>query len=210
MINEPLVKVNHGGWVGMEFSAENAAQVARLMRQKLDAYGMTRDISKIVGYAHSHDRPDYPRPLLVQAGGVIDIISWHCYSGDATASIREFPGVQHIMGECTPYTEAQPSLPEYWEEANGVKNLFWNGINDGYSAVIEWNIVLERSDGTSTHFNKRGCHECRGMINTSEETGFASPCVTSFDSDWRHCPRRGLYYESGLPGPIRRDSCRRP
>ncbi|KAJ3095291.1 exo-1,3-beta-glucanase [Phlyctochytrium planicorne] len=188
MINEPLVGQDAGGKVGFLTKPYQEAAMAKSIRRVLNSVGMTA--SKIVGYAHNWDQPGYPIDLL-KNGGPVDVISWHCYGGEPSAmdQVRAaFPNVLHIMGECTPYTGQSPAKDEYWfsTQPNSVKTLYQDSIEHGLSAVIEWNIVLERVDNTGLIFHNRGCDTCRGMINSLESTGYSIACATPEYFGMRH------------------------
>jgi len=182
MFNEPLVKMDEGGHVGMYTLPGDEANIAKSLKRNLISLGFDMKRTKIVGYAHNFDRPDYPQDLLSKADGSVNIISWHCYvdhPDNITGVVHAFPNVEHLMGECTPYTGAQPNQIEYWNNApNGAKTIYYDDMNSGIGAVIEWNIVLETPKGTDLVYHGRGCKGCRGMINSIKSTEYQIACIT--------------------------------
>jgi glucosylceramidase len=152
--NEPTA---HTAYPGMELSAADEAQfISADLAPALRAAGLDTLIFGVDGA-----RPGYAQALeATPAAGELAGIAWHCYGGEQTAGAFHlaFPEVLEITSECS------PGIIPY-----GVSEAVLSGLNNGSSAFLLWNLVLDERGGPVQPPDS-GCHGCRGIVTVNERT----------------------------------------
>ncbi|MEK0306913.1 glycoside hydrolase family 30 protein [Bifidobacterium favimelis] len=155
--NEPLYEP--GNYPGMILPADQEADFIRdHLRPALDRAGLD---TRILGYDHNWDRPDYPLDLIDRAGGSLDGIAWHWYAGS--------PETQGLVSGLGPGCEA------YVTEGSGGQwippfrpafaHLMKTGIaamRQGARCLVLWNLALDAKGGPVVP--GFGTSTCRGLV----------------------------------------------
>lgn len=159
--NEPLFEPKH--YPSMRFSARNEARfVARYLSPALKAAGLQ---TRILGYDHNWDRPQYAVKLLSLAHSSFDGIAWHWYAGDACA--------QSIVAQRYPhqsvyFTEGSGGswIREFFPAFSNLMRQGINILNNNSRSFILWNIALDELNGPV--IPGFGESTCRGLLQISE------------------------------------------
>jgi glucosylceramidase len=155
--NEPLFEPSH--YPGMPLSAREAVDfVLRHLRPALHAAGLR---TRIFGYDHNWDHPEYPEYLLAHAAEVFDGIAWHWYGGE--------PSVQSLL------SRRFGDKPVYFTEGSGgdwipaFEAAFSNVMRSGIDILrhrsrsfMLWNIALDERNGPVVPGFGRST--CRGLL----------------------------------------------
>lgn len=166
--NEPLYEPSH--YPSMLFPAmEEAEFVREHLRPAFDEHGIK---TRILGYDHNWDVPEYSLEILRQAGDAFDGIAWHWYGGDATAQSE----VLKIHPDKDVYfTEGSGGswIPEF-EPA--FSNLMRQGIDilrNGSKTFLLWNIALNEHNGPVVPgFGDSTCRALLRIHNQSDEVEY--------------------------------------
>lgn len=161
--NEPLFVPKN--YPGMEMLAqEQVTFVQKFLKPAFKEAGLE---TKIYGYDHNWDRPDYPLTLLDEAAESFDGIAWHWYGGHAINQERvataypdkEIHFTEGSGGEWIP--EFEPAF----------SNLIRTGIDIlryGSQSMILWNIALDENNGPTVPGFGRST--CRGLLKINQKT----------------------------------------
>ena len=139
-------------------------QQARFIGQHLGpAFQKAGIKTKIIGYDHNADRPDYPITVLSDplANPFIDGSAFHLYGGqiEALSEVhRAFPE-KHIY-----FTEQWVGSPGNMEGdiAWHIKNLIIGAPKNWAKTVLEWNLSSNLE--LTPHTDRGGCDRCLGAI----------------------------------------------
>jgi glucosylceramidase len=163
--NEPLYEPN--GYPGMSFPAnEETTFIQNNLGPAFASHGIK---TKILGYDHNWDQPDYPETLLSDstASAFTAGTAWHCYGGSVdaqTAVHHAFPNKDTWETECSGGA---------WEKTNGFSNtisLVISVVRNWSKSVVRWGMVLdpygEPNLGTGS-----ACSTCRSIVSVDQSTG---------------------------------------
>lgn len=189
--NEPMYVPGH--YPGMLFPA---ADEARFVRDHLrPAFNRAGLFTKIMGYDHNWDCPDYPLELFEQAYDAFDGIAWHWYADEpATQTVvyHQYPdkeihffegsGGEWIPGDDRGFLEVVSRIIEV--------------MRNHSRSFIMWNLALDENNGpTVPGF---GESVCRGLVK-----------VHSDGSGWEFTPdyhALALFSSFIRPGAVRVES----
>lgn len=94
-------------------------------------------------------------------------VAFHCYRGDVSSllTLRErFPDLRLAISECTGgQWDSDFARALRWD----VHNLLIQGLRDGASWIVKWNLALDPSGGP----RNGGCSNCRGMVTIDPSKG---------------------------------------
>lgn len=163
--NEPLYMPLHYPSMLMP-----AAQEAEFVRNYLvPAFHDAGIQTKILGYDHNWDRPEYADELLIRAPSCFDGIAWHWYAGT--------PGAQDEVERLHPGTPMYFSegsggswIPEFEPAFSNLMRMAIGALRHGAKTFVLWNVALDEHNGpTVPGFGKS---TCRGLlrINTASRS----------------------------------------
>lgn len=168
--NEPLNPTP--GYPSMSFSAtEQASFIRNNLGPTLKSQGLT---TKILGYDHNWDRPDYVQTLYGDATtyGYLAGSAWHFYGGD----VYTMNDIHHQY----------PSKDIYFTEGSSgtwIPNLFdaniTNEINifrNWAKTYTDWNIALDTNHGPING----GCNTCSALVTINQANGSVSYTPTYY------------------------------
>ncbi len=118
--------------------------------------------TKIIGYDHNCDRPDYPLTILNDATArtYVDGSAFHLYAGDVSAM-----GSVHDQ-----YPTKNVYFTEQYTSSNGsfsgdlkwhIKNVIIGTMRNWSRNALEWNLAADAGYGPHT---TGGCTECKGAL----------------------------------------------
>lgn len=117
--------------------------------------------TKILGYDHNWDRPDYPEELIDRGAECFDGIAWHWYAGNPRAQsdmILKHPGIDMYVTEASGGSWIQ----EYEPAFSHLMRMCISSLRNGAKAFVLWNIALDQKNGpTVPGF---GSSTCRGLV----------------------------------------------
>jgi glucosylceramidase len=150
-------------------------QQARFIGQHLGpAFRQAGIKTKIIGYDHNADRPDYPITVLSDplANPFIDGSAFHLYGGqiEALSEVhRAFPD-KHIY-----FTEQWVGSPGNMEGdiAWHIKNLIIGAPKNWAKTVLEWNLSSNLE--LTPHTDRGGCNRCLGAITIDGDAVTRNP-----------------------------------
>ena len=150
-------------------------QQARFIGQHLGpAFQKAGIKTKIIGYDHNADRPDYPITVLSDplANPFIDGSAFHLYGGqiEALSEVhRAFPE-KHIY-----FTEQWVGSPGNMEGdiAWHIKNLIIGAPKNWAKTVLEWNLSSNLE--LTPHTDRGGCDRCLGAITIDGDAVTRNP-----------------------------------
>ena len=163
--NEPLYVPN--GYPGMSFPAD---QETSFIKNNLGPAFVRNGINtKILGYDHNWDRPDYPMTILQDktANAYTAGIVWHCYGGtvDAQTQVHNlYPNKETYETECS---------GGQWEGDNGLPgtmNLLIGVVRNWGKSVLRWGMALD-PDGQPNLGTGAACSKCRGVVTIDQNNG---------------------------------------
>ena len=150
-------------------------QQARFIGQHLGpAFQKAGIKTKIIGYDHNADRPDYPITVLSDplANPFIDGSAFHLYGGqiEALSEVhRAFPD-KYIY-----FTEQWVGSPGNMEGdiAWHIKNLIIGAPKNWAKTVLEWNLSSNLE--LTPHTDRGGCDRCLGAITIDGDAVTRNP-----------------------------------
>ena len=156
--NEPL----HPGNNPIMFmpAADQAEFIGRHLGPAFKAAGLT---TKIIGYDHNADRPDYPISVLndPQAKPYVDGSAFHLYAGriEALSQVHDAHPDKHLY-----FTEQWVGAPGNLrgDLAWHVQHLIIGATRNWCRTVLEWN--LSSNPDLEPHTDRGGCDRCLGAI----------------------------------------------
>ncbi|HEY4384275.1 MAG TPA: glycoside hydrolase family 30 beta sandwich domain-containing protein [Ktedonobacteraceae bacterium] len=163
--NEPLYEPQ--GYPGMSFSADQETTfIKNYLGPAFASHGIT---TKIIGYDHNWDQPNYPDTILsdATASSFTAGTAWHCYGGSVdaqTAVHTSAPGKDTWETECSGGT---------WENTNGFPNtieLMIGVVRNWGKSVVRWGMVLD-PNGEPNLGTGSACSTCRGIVSVNQSTG---------------------------------------
>ncbi|MBO0779299.1 MAG: discoidin domain-containing protein [Ktedonobacteraceae bacterium] len=163
--NEPLYVPD--GYPGMSMPAD---QQANFIKNYLaPAFAQNHITTKILGYDHNWDAPDYPTTLLNDSGvnAAIAGTAWHCYAGSVetqTQVQQAFPGKDTYETECS---------GGLWEQNNGLPgtmNLVIGVARNWGKSVVRWGMALD-PDGKPNLGTGAACSQCQGVVSINQSSG---------------------------------------
>jgi glucosylceramidase len=141
------------------FEPEEATFVAHYLRRSLAAAGLG---TQIYGVDTSWGASPYADALAFgPAGGALDGIAWHCYSGSPTVMARlhaRVPRLVELVDECSP--EIRP-----FHTAEALIGSLRNWAN----GVALWNLALNPAGGPVQQLGS-WCPSCQGLTSIDEAT----------------------------------------
>ena len=155
--NEPLYGGNNPSML------MTAQQEATFIKNNLGpAFQSTGISTKIIGYDHNCDRPDYPMTILNDpaAKGFVDGSAFHLYAGDISA----------LSTVHDAFPDKNLYFTEQWTGANAafdgdlkwhLKNVIIGTVRNWGKVALEWNLANDPSYNPHT---QGGCTECKGAV----------------------------------------------
>ena len=158
--NEPLNPGNNPSMV------MTALQEANFIKNNLGpAFVSNNILTKIIGYDHNCDHPDYPLTILNDpaARAFVNGSAFHLYAGDISA----------LSQVHNAYPDKAVYFTEQYTSSGGdfggdlkwhVKNVMIGSIRNWSKVALEWNLANDPSFGPHT---PGGCTTCKGAITIS-------------------------------------------
>ncbi|MEJ1928817.1 glycoside hydrolase family 30 beta sandwich domain-containing protein [Nostoc sp. NIES-2111] len=175
--NEPLFQPTN--YPGMIMQPDQQARfIGRYLGPSIAAAGLQ---TKIFGYDHNWDRPDYPLSLLGDAAArpYIAGTAFHGYGGspDAMSSVR---GAYPDKGIYFTEQSGGDFAPFYGDFAKNLKAMAQTYIIGNFRnwarSVLFWNLALDESYGP----HNGGCTNCTGLVTINTADGTYRPNVEYF------------------------------
>ncbi len=166
--NEPLY--TPAGYPGMSMPATTQRDfIKNNLGPAFNTNGIT---TKILGYDHNWDRPDYPETILSDstANSYTAGTAWHCYGGtvDAQTTVHNlYPNKDTYETECSGGTWEGPN----W--TNGFQNtieLLINTTRNWSKSVVRWGLALDTNNGPNLGTGA-SCKTCRGIVTIDQGNG---------------------------------------
>ncbi|WP_224366047.1 carbohydrate-binding protein [Hyalangium versicolor] len=168
--NEPLHETS--GYPTMNLTAAEASNFIKYnLGPTLAGRGLT---TKILGYDHNWDRPDYVQTLYADAStaGYLAGSAWHFYGGDVST-------MNDIHYQ-------YPNKDIYFTEGSSgtwITNLFDANITNEIAifrnwakTYTDWNIALDTNRGPTNG----GCTTCSGLVTINQSNGTATYTPTYY------------------------------
>ncbi len=119
--------------------------------------------TKILGYDHNWDDPNYPLALLSDPTTRNDLagIAWHCYSGSPTNMTRIYTYAQNVGAyetECSTGAAVAPI---------STADLLMQSVQNYAKTVELWNLALDPNRGP----HSGGCPDCLGVVTIDQGSG---------------------------------------
>lgn len=155
--NEPLYMPLHYPSMLMP-----ASQEAEFVRDHLaPAFRDAGVRTKILGYDHNWDCPEYADELLDKAPGCFDGIAWHWYAGSPEAQddvMWRHPGTDMYFSEGS----GGSWIPEFEPAFSNMMRMAIGALNHGAKTFILWNMALDEHNGPTVPGFGRST--CRGLL----------------------------------------------
>lgn len=161
--NEPLYEPKH--YPSMFMPATQEAEFVReYLAPALHEAGLN---TKILGYDHNWDKPEYPNEILEQAPQCFDGIAWHWYGGRPQAQSRV---AQANPGADMYFTEGSGGswIPEFEPAFSNLMRMCIASMRNGAKTFILWNIALDQNNGPTVP--RFGRSTCRGLLRVDTTT----------------------------------------
>jgi glucosylceramidase len=163
--NEPLHPGNNPSMLML------ALQQAEFIKNHLGPAFKAANLStKIVGYDHNCNKPEYPIAVLNDPGAnpYVDGSAFHLYEGDISALStvhNAFPNKNIYFTE--QYTASTGSFDGdlKWH----VKNVIIGSMRNWSKTALEWNLANNASFGPNT---PGGCTTCKGALTINSSDNF--------------------------------------
>jgi len=158
--NEPLNAYNNPAMLEVDTAETNF--IANDLGPAFQAAGIT---TKILGYDHNCDHPEYPIYILnnATANKYVDGSAFHLYAGDISAlsTVHDaFPNKNIYFTEQATFSSGTFSGDLNWH----VTNLIVGATRNWSRNVIEWNLASDPNYGPHT---VGGCSTCQGAVTVS-------------------------------------------
>lgn len=153
-------------------SSEEGTFIANNLGPALANAGLS---TKIFGYEHNWDDPNYPEAILGNSGAYPYLAgtSWHCYAANPSAQSTvqaAYPNKGAWFTECSGETNGSFA----GDLGYGMEYLIIGTTRNWAKAVIEWNLALDQNSGPTNG----GCSNCRGFVTINDNV---SPATITYN-----------------------------
>jgi len=157
-------------YIGMKMSAEQ--QIIFIRDHLAPAFAEANLRTKILGFDHNWDNPNYSNTLLNDAGtkAVIGGIAWHGYLGEPSAqtTVRNaHPTIDHFFTEITEHGTANFSEDLRWN----TRTITIGSLANWSRSALLWNLALDQNNGPQNG----SATDVRGLMQVNNSTNTYQP-----------------------------------